>query len=808
MELQGSHLLTLNSENLPECFMQAGYRLCPRYTIAGEAKRLKSWQTRATTKPEELALLIAEAQRTLAHFQSRGVATPEDRVCDLLVVPPKRFAIIDIDNKNGKSGSESWLKLLEALGEDAVHPTVITKTKSGGFHYYFRADCDYVKSVANFAGYQGVDVRGQRGHVVLPYIICTEEEWQPGKYALIKGDPRDEVPIFKVTKLSKSFADNEEQLWLQDIKECVARLEPVDSIPAGARDNILWDAACIMYRKGVKRERAIEYAATLAEACEPTEELSIEQIKELAKQKIERVYKHDRKIVTVIDFEREMALGGIVRIANDGPSKYFFEHENIFKLDPKSVYSKEALADTFKAIRIVVDDGNGEQKVKAGDDIFRRYVPDQTVYGLGFYPDTSVKIFRDEISNQTHYNSYEPTFTLEEGYELAKGAEDMYPAFIEFLQFLHPVKWAELLNRVAWTVQFPQLKMASLSVFVSPTHGVGKDILCDLHGLLIGMKHYRRLNSLEDLVSKFNDFSDVLLVNVAEAQMGKGLSARNKMTEFRGLLKTLTTSSSLKSERKNIQATWRASFTNFVMTANEFNPNMLEYGDRRHEIFIFPSASKLDQSKFGRLADLSKPQNFPTGAYPFDKLASIWVGLKQHKITSKYHIESANLDEDKQSVYDLGMSPVQAWLLTELPDVFSKDFLVWFLANFYPQRDKLRPVEEAEYFMSECKQHIQPIRNNKGATSQRMSLTKLNRLAMADGRLVDLQHRAVPRGPNYYQYLYTVRNHGQYDDRPADSYYILEDEIVSFYKGRIGPLTNKTDDDIHKILTRFMVRVV
>jgi hypothetical protein len=316
------------------------------------------------------------------------------------------------------------------------------------------------------------------------------------------------------------------------------------------------------------------------------------------------------------------------------------------------------------------------------------------------------------------------------------------------------------------------------------------------------------LNSLEELISRFNDFSDVLLVNVAEAQMGKGLQARNKMTEFRGLLKTLTTSSSLKAERKNVQASWRASFTNFVMTANEFNPNMLEHGDRRHEIFIFPSTSKLNQEKFGKLADLSKPQNFPTNAYPMDKLVTIWNGLKQHRIARRYHIESALDDEDKKQVYDSGVTPIQAWLLTELPDVFSKDFVVWFISNFYPQRDRIKPVDEAEYFFAECKHHIQYVRNTKGSAAQRLSLTRLHRTAVADGRVVDLQRRSVPRGsPHYYQYLHTVRNHGMYDDRPADWYYSLEDEIIKYFKSRIGPMTNTTEEDLHKILLRFQMRI-
>jgi hypothetical protein len=235
---------------------------------------------------------------------------------------------------------------------------------------------------------------------------------------------------------------------------------------------------------------------------------------------------------------------------------------------------------------------------------------------------------------------------------------------------------------------------------------------------------------------------------------------------------------------------------------------MLEHGDRRYEIFAFPSQEKLDQAKFGKLADLSKTKNYPISAFPYDKLATIWWGLKQENITKRYHVESATMDSDKQNIYDMGVSPVQAWLLTELPDVFSKDFVVWFLANFYPQRDKLKPIEETEYFFSECKSHIQSVRNNKGAISQRLSLTKLQRVTASDGRLMDMQHRPVPRGSNYYQYLYTVRNHGNYDDRTADSYYILEDEVIKFYKSRVGPLSNTTEEDLHKILTKFIMRTV
>lgn len=787
--------------------MQAGYRLAPRYTIKGEIKRLKAWQERATTDPTKLQELLLEATQTLQYFKDKGTATDEDCIRDFIVVPPIGKVIIDIDNKSGRDGSGNWEKLLDALDKDRVAPVLCVKTKTGGFHYYFDADAKYIKSVANFANYEGIDVRGQRGHVVLPYRVGPIESWQPGEYLLYKGVPSDPLTLLKITKLSVGFSDSEENLWLDEFRLRVGKLEPVDMIPAGKRDHLLWEASCIMYRKGVQRDVAETYMRTLADACEETVDLPRKKLYQLGKEKLDRIFKPDRKITTVQDLQRELALGGLVQVINDSATKYFFEHPNLFGFDPLALYSKEGMSDMLKGHKIITDDGE-KTKITSGADIFKQYVPDRSVYGLGFYPDPSIKVYKDAFCNQTLYNSYEPPFLPDQVDELRRGAEDMFPLFLQFLQFLHPEKWEEILHRMAWSVQFPQFKPVSISVYVSKRHGIGKDILCDLHGILTGQKHYRRINSIDELTGKFMDLADALVVNIAEAQMGRGLAARNRIVELRGLIKTLVTSSSLKSERKNVQATWRQNFTTFIMTTNEFNPNMIEHGDRRHEIFLMPSDRELDQQKFGSLADLAHPSNYPVGKYPYDKLSTIWYGLKKLAIKKRYHIESASRDGDKLAIFSEGLSHLQAWLLTELPDVFSRDFITWFISKFYPQRDKLRPIDETEYFFRECAPYLKPVMNNKGVQPTRVSLTQLHRLvAGSDSGTLDLQKkRGVNRDKNYYQYLFTVRNHGMYDSCSSDEYNSLDEQIVKYYKDQSSMMpTNKTDD-LDQLCTRFRMK--
>lgn len=73
------------------------------------------------------------------------------------------YAVLDVDMKEGVDG----LANLRAAGFDPFGKTrAMSRTPSGGYHFYFR----YTDPIKNSAGLlaAGVDVRGDGGYVVLP----------------------------------------------------------------------------------------------------------------------------------------------------------------------------------------------------------------------------------------------------------------------------------------------------------------------------------------------------------------------------------------------------------------------------------------------------------------------------------------------------------------------------------------------------------------------------------------------------------------------------------------------------------------
>ena len=107
----------------------------------------------------------------------------------------KDLIIFDLDSKDDKRGPEHFRLLMEKF--HIPPPTLVTKSKTGGFHLYYAKPEKFkktrIKSIANIsiAGqkYEGVDVRGDGGFVVGPTSEGDEGTWEHGRYQLIKGIP-------------------------------------------------------------------------------------------------------------------------------------------------------------------------------------------------------------------------------------------------------------------------------------------------------------------------------------------------------------------------------------------------------------------------------------------------------------------------------------------------------------------------------------------------------------------------------------------------------------------------------------------
>lgn len=74
----------------------------------------------------------------------------------------KYLTVVDVDNKNGKHGAESWAKLTKDVASEALK-TLTVLTPSGGYHHFFYTR----EQIGNRTDIlEGVDVRGKGGYVV------------------------------------------------------------------------------------------------------------------------------------------------------------------------------------------------------------------------------------------------------------------------------------------------------------------------------------------------------------------------------------------------------------------------------------------------------------------------------------------------------------------------------------------------------------------------------------------------------------------------------------------------------------------
>ena len=127
-----------------------GFRVFP-LTPGGKTPALATdWKAIATTDPERIRAMWWDPNMDAPQPYNIGIAAGEGLV------------VLDVDNKNGKSGSAT-LDILEIMHGD-LPPTYTVETPNGGQHYYFRSDQRIGNSVGKLG--DGLDVRGEGGFVV------------------------------------------------------------------------------------------------------------------------------------------------------------------------------------------------------------------------------------------------------------------------------------------------------------------------------------------------------------------------------------------------------------------------------------------------------------------------------------------------------------------------------------------------------------------------------------------------------------------------------------------------------------------
>lgn len=129
--------------------------------VPGKSKPplISGWQEQSTTDQQRIAQWAEQFPGC-----NWGVYCEKSGLC-----------VIDVDNKHGKPGNDSFLNL--ELEHD-LNPTLVVKTPNNGFHHYYKG---LAASTSNKLGL-GIDTKSIGGYVVLPGSIRSN-----GKYEVIKS---------------------------------------------------------------------------------------------------------------------------------------------------------------------------------------------------------------------------------------------------------------------------------------------------------------------------------------------------------------------------------------------------------------------------------------------------------------------------------------------------------------------------------------------------------------------------------------------------------------------------------------------
>lgn len=166
-----------------------------------------------------------------------------------------------------------------------------------------------------------------------------------------------------------------------------------------------------------------------------------------------------------------------------------------------------------------------------------------------------------------------------------EGAEGDAQPFVDFLHGLVPDdgEREHLLKMIAFTVRNPGRKLRHALLLRTAIQGVGKSMLVDIWGELLGPHNVRKTTSKE-LAGDYQGYlPQRLLVVCEEMNLGMGAKAYNDMKDL------ITADRALVNEKHMRQREWPV-FATFVFLSNLHQPLMVEADDRR--IFYIDSPAE------------------------------------------------------------------------------------------------------------------------------------------------------------------------------------------------------------------------
>lgn len=231
--------------------LQYADRGWPVFPVRNKLPALKGWRDIATCDKEQI---------NKWHQQLK---------CDFGFEPARaNMLVVDVDNKNGKSGSDT-LKQIEEKNFDELPETFTVATPTGGFHFYFNGTCGSGPFDV------GIDTKSSGGYVVIPGSLHPNG----GTYGVIREKEVADAPGWLVPLLrrnrertepdTRSLVQLDQQKHVEQALEYLENAAPI-AIEGASGDETTLKVSFAVRDLGISQDKCLELLIEhWNERCEP-----------------------------------------------------------------------------------------------------------------------------------------------------------------------------------------------------------------------------------------------------------------------------------------------------------------------------------------------------------------------------------------------------------------------------------------------------------------------------------------------------------------------------------------------------------
>ena len=649
--------------------------------------------------------------------------------------------ILDLDVKKGKDGANQYEILRNQFKIPACQ--FIVRTRSGGFHLYFKKPKKYktthVKSLVNInvAGhiYDGIDVRGDGGFVQGPN---REGDWEPESYTITKGGPEVELSELPeelimyflgastTTDLDSLMAVEVNASKANDMLSVLRRGELPEIIPDGQRNEAFFVFVNALKAKGLDREIAKVMCLELAKRCEHPETLLLSvNIDDM----LDRVF--EKSIDNPYDIGLDLVQRGLYMLTGHGSKpKYVILNENpyIRATTPHDLNSMKEMM--LRYTRNVTGPDGKTKSVNPMEIAVKRIPPDQIVDTIGFKA-VDVPVYQMNMGQGTRFlNTYQKPYVPD--------IPTNTRAFNEFKILLTRIFGPEGspdfqlgLDFCAWFIQKPTIKPAISIYLISEKRGVGKSLFLNLMTYLLGVnklgERQGRVRNLTDLTKRFFNPTGCLLNIVDEVQFSVHKNMRQESAEFWRVLKNLVTANTLEIEIKNGGSFNVVNTAGLILAGNKGSRFPIEEYDRRLWI-IDNNAQVMNVGTVDMLYSIANDTSQFTPDEKIQGIESIRWFLNQHEIVNDLSTIRAPMTAVKEEMYRASMTDEEEWfldyfsnrsnLLAATPIISKSAFL--YIISAHPEIPSERWRENAAHMFREAvrRGHLKAVKRESGTSIQ------------------------------------------------------------------------------------------